>query len=109
MTMKVGGPGAPTAPPAQSDEARLRQAARQLEGVFVEQLYKAMRETVPDGGIVDGGSGEEMFTSMFDQHLASQTPDQWQSEIGAALYRQLLQRLVPSGPGQDTSSVGGTP
>ena len=29
---------------------------RDLEGVFVEQLFKAMRETVPDGGLVDGGS-----------------------------------------------------
>lgn len=108
MTMKIGGPTAATALP-QTEEQRLRKAARDLEGVFVEQLYKAMRETVPEGGLVDGGSGEEMFTSMFDQHLAGQTPDQWQSEIGAALYRQLLQRLVPTGQVQDTTTAGGTP
>ena len=106
---RISGSAAPTISPPQSDEARLRDAARQLEGVFVEQLYKAMRATVPEGGVVDGGAGEEMFTSMMDQHLASQTPDQWQSEIGAALYRQLLQRLVPPGQGPDTSTVGGTP
>lgn len=108
MSTRIEGPGAPTPLPG-SEEARLRKAARDLEGVFVEQLYKAMRDTVPEGGLVDGGSGEEMFTSMLDQHLAGQTPDQWQSEIGAALYRQLLQRLVPSGQVHDTSTVGGTP
>ena len=38
--------------------ARLEKTAKQLEGVFVLQMLKAMRATVPKGGITDANSGE---------------------------------------------------
>ncbi|MBI1809965.1 MAG: chemotaxis protein chel, partial [Gemmatimonadetes bacterium] len=44
--------------PRASDLDRLRKTAKQLEGVFVQQLFKAMRETVPKDGVTGGGSGE---------------------------------------------------
>ena len=69
-------------------DASLRQTAKQLEGVFVEQLFKAMRETVPEGGLTDGGSGEDIFSGLMDQHLAEQVPNSWERGLGAALYRQ---------------------
>ncbi|MEO7510183.1 MAG: rod-binding protein [Gemmatimonadaceae bacterium] len=78
-----------------SQEERLRKVVGQLQGVFVEQLFKAMRETVPDDGITNGGPGEEMFTGMLDQHVASQTPAQWQHGLGDALFRQLRPALEP--------------
>lgn len=69
---------------------KLRQSAEQLEGLFVQQLYKAMRETVPqEEGIVSGGAGEDMFTGLMDQHLAAETPRHWSGGLGDALYRQL--------------------
>lgn len=89
--------GAP-APP--SDEARLRKASQDLEGVFVEQLFKAMRETVPESSLLDGGAGEEMFTSMLDSHLAAEVPSQWASGLAEALYRQLRGAL----PGADEAT-----
>jgi len=56
----------------------------------VQQLYKAMRETVPQQeGIVSGGAGEDIFTGLLDQHLAAETPKQWEHGIAQALYRQL--------------------
>jgi flagellar protein FlgJ len=81
--------------PAPPEDAKLRSVVRQLEGVFTEQLFKAMRETVPkDDGVVSGGSGEEIFTGLLDQHLAADTPTQWQHGLGEALYRQLRGRLA---------------
>lgn len=79
---------------ALSQEERLRGVVKQLEGVFVEQLYKAMRETVPEDGATNGGTGEAMFASMFDQHLATETPKQWQRGIGDALVEQLRPALA---------------
>ncbi|HEX7241885.1 MAG TPA: rod-binding protein [Longimicrobiaceae bacterium] len=91
----VQGPGAPAAGIAPADEAeRLRRSARQLEGVFAEQLLKAMRETVPRDGAVDGGTGEEMFTGMLDQSLAEALPGKWgERGLGEALFRQLRSAL----------------
>jgi flagellar protein FlgJ len=79
--------------PEAAPTTRLRQTASRLEGVFVEQLFKAMRETVPQDGAVDGG-GEEIFTSLFDQELAGRAPAQWQSGLGRAIVRALEPRAA---------------
>jgi flagellar protein FlgJ len=64
----------------------------------VEQLFKAMRETVPREGLVDGGSGEEMFTGMLDQHLAGGLPETWgDGGLADALFRQLRGALGAAG------------
>ena len=78
-------------------DADLRKVAGQLQGVFVQQLFKAMRETVPQGeGFVSGGAGEEIFTSLMDEHLAAETPKHWEGGLGEALYRQLRSLALPS-------------
>ena len=102
----VAGPGSPAAP--QSEAERLHKTARDLEGVFVEQLFKAMRETVPQGeGVVDGGSGEEMFTGLLDQRLSAEAPAKWQHGLADALFRQLRGALgsspEPAAPILETS------
>ncbi len=74
-------------------EARLRKVVGELQGVFVEQLFKAMRETVPTDGVTNGGAGEAMFSGMLDQHLAGAVPTQWAHGIGESLFRQLQPRL----------------
>ncbi|MBK8250665.1 MAG: rod-binding protein [Gemmatimonadetes bacterium] len=83
MTIPTIAPTGPVAPSA--DEQRLAHAVRQLEGVFVEQLFKAMRETVPTDGLTNGGAGEEMFNSLMDQHLAALVPQEWPSTFADAL------------------------
>lgn len=83
---QVGAPaaGAPTA------DDKLKKSAQALEGLFVQQLFKAMRDTVPQqDGIVSGGAGEDIFTSLMDEHLATETPKQWEGGLAEALYRQL--------------------
>jgi flagellar protein FlgJ len=77
------------------EERRLIEAARNLEGVFVAQLFKAMRETVPEGGVISGGAGEDMFSSMLDQHMSDLAPQQWNSDLGAALLKQFRALSAP--------------
>ncbi|MDF1506060.1 rod-binding protein [Roseisolibacter sp. H3M3-2] len=92
----VNAPGSPVASaPREGDDARLRKVARQMEGVFVQELYKAMRATVPQSeGAVGGGAGEEMFTGLMDQHLATETPHAWGRGLGEAIYQHLRGRLA---------------
>ena len=99
--------GLTATPPTATDtrHAKLLKAAQQLEGVFVQQLYKAMRDTVPQQeGIVSGGAGEDIFTGLLDQHLAAETPKHWQTGLSDALYRQ-LSRGMPS----DASAAASAP
>lgn len=96
--------------PKDERDAALKKSASQLEGMFVQQLYKAMRESVPQQeGIVSGGAGEDIFTGLLDQHLAAETPQQWDRGIAQALYRQLRQgspidATPASGPTPDSSN-----
>jgi peptidoglycan hydrolase FlgJ len=88
-------------------DARLKKTALQLEGLFVQRLFAAMRETVPEGGLVEASAGESTFTSMLDEKLAEQVPAQWNGEhsLAQALYNQLRQRLAPAAseiPGSGT-------
>jgi flagellar protein FlgJ len=77
-----------------SDDERLRSAAKALEGVFLSYMFKAMRATVPEGGLFEHSQGEEMFTAMLDERLAEITTATSNGGLGDQLYEQLRQRLV---------------
>jgi flagellar protein FlgJ len=74
---------------------RMKQTTQKLEGVFVEQLFKSMRDTVPHDGVADGGQGEEIFSGMMDQKLADEVPQQWHRGIADALFRELRGHVQP--------------
>lgn len=104
MIGRITSPSAMVPPAPGEQEKKLRKAAGDLEGLFVQQLFKAMRDTVPkEEGIVSGGAGEDMFTGLLDQHLAAETPKGNPSGIAEALYRQLSHRL----PGHGLSAASG--
>ena len=87
------------------DRAELRALADQLQGVFIQQLFKAMRDTVPESGSAFGRAGQEMFGGIMDEHLAEEAAAQLSRDLGQALYRQLSGSSEGvGGPG----TVGGT-
>jgi flagellar protein FlgJ len=82
---------------AQNDETRLKKSALQLEGLFVQRLFAAMRETVPDDCLVSQSNAESTFTEMLDDRLSQQVPEQFSGahSLAQALYEQLRRRLEP--------------
>ena len=99
--MSIDGVAAGQSPLSASDDAKLRRAASDLQGVFMTELFKAMRETIPQDGIANGGAGEDMFTGMLDQHLAPQAGSGWDRGIGEALYRQLRDAIAVQSNGEE--------
>ena len=77
----------------ENTETRLREAAVQFEAVFVRQMLSAMRQTIPDGGVIDGGQAEELFAGMLDGHMAELMAAESRSELADAIYRQLSRGL----------------
>jgi Rod binding domain-containing protein len=57
-----------------------------------------MRETVPEGGALDGGAGEEIFSGLLDSRIAELAAAQQHGGVGDALYRQLARLLESSRP-----------
>ena len=105
MTRIQGTAPSPAAGNGSSDEQKLRAVTKQLEGVFVQQLFKAMRETVPKDGFTDGGAGEDIFTGLMDEKIATHVPEHWERSIGESLYRQLRAALPPANPGAGSTST----
>jgi flagellar protein FlgJ len=77
--------------------AKLRKAAHDLEGVFVAELFKAMRETVPQDGILSQAPGQDLFQGMMDDRVADLYAGRSRGGLGEALYRQLSRRLPDEG------------
>ena len=84
-----------------NDHAQLRKLAKDLESVFLNQLFQAMRASVPESGLIESSPGQEMFTAMMDEHLAREAAHRIDSKLSEALYRQLSRHLV-AGPDSQT-------
>src|SRR5437763_15874286 len=89
-----GAGGAAGAGQAATADGKLRKTALQMEGMFVQKLFAAMRETVPTDGVMPAGGAEGTFTQLLDEQYAEAVPSQWsgQHSIAQALYEQLRQR-----------------
>jgi Rod binding domain-containing protein len=90
----------------QGREARLKAASNLMESQFFKELFKAMRDTVPDGGLLGGKGGEDAFTSLLDQHVADAAAARLEGGLGGALYRRLAGPEV-SLPGPENSQDPG--
>ncbi|MDX5362865.1 MAG: flagellar assembly peptidoglycan hydrolase FlgJ [Pseudazoarcus pumilus] len=67
----------------------LRAAAQQFESVFMQMVFKAMREATPQGGLFDS-EHTRMFQSMHDQQLASDLASRGNGMgLADAIFRQL--------------------
>jgi flagellar protein FlgJ len=76
---------------ATNANGQVKEVAKQLEGLFMQQLVKSMRSTTMDSGMLDN-AGTEMGTSMLDSQMASQLtglPGGLSDVIARQLQRQL--------------------
>lgn len=77
----------------------LKQAAQQLEGVFLNQLLTAMDKTVDrKDSFLSGGPGEDMFREMMYQHISEDIathPHGSGLGLAESIYRQMSDKLPP--------------
>lgn len=70
-------------------DQKLQKACADFEAIMLRQLLGALRESVPESGLLDGGHAEEMYQGMHDEQLASTLAHGKGVGFGAALYRQI--------------------
>jgi flagellar protein FlgJ len=88
-------------------QAVVREAARQFEALFMNELVKSMRATTMDSGLMDGGSGGEMAKGMLDQQFATQLTGM-RGGLSEAIAKQ-LQRQMGLSPGPIPATAGANP
>jgi len=84
------------------DEKELRALASQFESIFVNQLMKSMRETLPKDGLLSSFS-VDMYESMFDQEVASEMSKGKGVGLADVLYTQLRRMNGDKPDGEENS------
>ena len=87
-------PWQPSPEPAKVAEnnQRLKQACCELESLFIYQLFKEMRATIPDSGLTKKGMAREIYTSMMDSQLAKEISSERGIGLSKVIYDQLIER-----------------
>jgi len=80
----------------------IKETAKQLEGLFMQELVKSMRSTTMNSGLMDNAS-TEMGTSMLDTQLANQMTG-IQGGLGDMIARQLQRQLNGQSGGNTTAN-----
>jgi len=92
---------------SQRDEKKLRDACAEFESLFIYMVMKQMRNTLPQTKLIDGGRGEEIFTSMMDEELSRQMSSREGLGLKDMLVEQLSGRrggVLPRGSAHETYS-----
>lgn len=85
----LAAPQAPKGPAKGADAEKLRETCQQFEAIFIQQMLKEMRGTVPEGGLLPRNMGQDYFQEMMDAEVAKAAAIQGHFGIGEALFRQL--------------------
>jgi peptidoglycan hydrolase FlgJ len=83
------------------DEVKLKKACQDFEAVFIGQIWKQMRASVPKEGMLHSKE-EESYLSMFDQELSLKMARSGGIGLSDMLYANLSERLVNAS--RDTTS-----
>ena len=73
------------------EQNRLREACLEFEAIFLRELFKSMRATVPEGGFLSGNKGPtmEFFQSMQDEFLAREVATKNSIGLAPLMMKQL--------------------
>ena len=69
---------------------KLKEAAQQFEAIFIQQMYKEMRKTIPDDGLIQRGNADDIYTQLQDLEAAKVTAQQG----GIGLAEMMIQQLT---------------
>ncbi len=78
---------------APDKEAKLKEACKGFESIFLGKLWKQMRDSVPKEGFLHSKE-EEMYLGMFDQKLSEQLADAGGIGLGDMLFNNLKANML---------------
>lgn len=86
--------------PRAEQEAKLREAAQMYERHFLNEIFKAMRKTVPEGeGILPGSFAQRIYRDQLDEQYV----DAWKEKGGIGLTDMIFNQLKEQVLGRDSN------
>jgi flagellar protein FlgJ len=80
--------------PVQSEEKlkqekKLRKACADFESVLLYQMFKTMRNTIPQSGLMNKMTGKDTYEMMMDQKVAEELAKKGGTGLQGVLFNQL--------------------
>ena len=66
----------------------LRESCREFEAIFIDQMYKSMRQNLPGDGLVPQSNATNIYQDMLDMQMARETAKGKGMGIGEAMFNQ---------------------
>lgn len=76
------------------DPEKIKDSAQQFEAVFIQQIFKEMRNTIPDDGLITRGNADDIYSQLQDAEAAKIMAQQG----GIGLADLMLQQLLDEDP-----------
>ncbi len=76
------------------DLKSLRESTREFEAIFVMEMYKSMRKSLPEGGLFEKDIATDIFQEMMDKEYARATAKGKGMGLGEAMYNQMKTHII---------------
>jgi flagellar protein FlgJ len=76
------------------DPQKIKEVAQQFEAIFVQQIFKEMRNTIPEGGLIERGNADDIYAQLQDAEAAKVMTERG----GIGLAELMLQQLLKDDP-----------
>jgi flagellar protein FlgJ len=73
----------------EKNDEELKEACQEFEAYFVQQLFKEMRKTIPDGGLFEDSNEKKIYVDMLDEEYSKTISKRQAAGIADTLYKQL--------------------
>ena len=91
------------------DEGKLKKACEDFESIFISQMLKEMRKSIPKSGLLDGGSEQDAYLSLFDEAFSKSMAQGGGIGLGKILYQNIMNQGKPRdlGPAERSTAAQG--
>jgi len=72
------------------DEGKLRKTCEDFESIFISQMLKVMRKSIPKSALLDAGSQQDTYRSLFDEELSKSMAKRGGIGLGKILYQNII-------------------
>lgn len=77
----------------EKDKEKLREACRDLESIFLNIMFKSMRNTVEKSGLIEESFAQNVYEDMLYEKYAEEASKGKGLGLGEMLYQQLVRNL----------------
>ena len=86
----------PDARRSQNDKKALKKNCQDFEALFIQSLFKAMRKSIPEGGLFKKDNATALYQDMLDQEIAKNISQKQSVGLADQMYRQMEKKLPSS-------------